>query len=248
MQELNAIILELKAKLDSSQYVFSSFDKLVNFILCQKNNLAKGWKPNYVNKKIVNSNIFIASVLPFCDFSWSGVTSVDLVPSQNVLAGNYRGCNFPANPQKVCDRLNSYAVTGHIDAAQYIKLDPFNVYVACEGKNRVDLYRKIDRPIKAILCKTDYPKPHELEFIRFIPFGGIGLRYIGSDPQVIRRIAEWKLVNTRKLGPVVVLGFEESAKILIAYGVKFGGHAFALRAKFLAARIRIFVSGNFYVS
>jgi hypothetical protein len=242
MQIIENKILELKSKLDRSQYVFSNFDRLINFFLPQRANLTIGRKPEYVNKKIVNGCTFIRSVLPFCDTSFAREDSiVGFVSAQNVLAGNYRGCSFPSDPQQLCDRLDSYAATGHMDAAEYVKIGPFNIYVVCEGKNRVDLYREIDRPIKAVISKTFYPKPHELELIRFIPFGGMGLRYIGPDLQAVRKVLEWKFVKTKRLGPVVVLGFE-------VYGVKIGGHAFSLRSKILAAKIRISVSEHFYVS
>jgi hypothetical protein len=84
---------------------------------------------------------------------------VGFVPAQNVLAGNYRRCGFPSDSQQLCDKLDSHAATWGMDAAQYTKIDPFNIYVVNEGKNRVDLYRKIDRPIGALVRKTDYPKP-----------------------------------------------------------------------------------------
>jgi hypothetical protein len=249
MKIISDKLLELKYRLDKSQYTFSVFDKLINLFLHERVNLSKGYKPSYVNKKIVCGDIFISSVLPFCSPYFSDEHSrVDLVPAQNILAGNYRGCGFPANSQQVCDELDVAATKISIKTAQYTEIVPFAVYVANEGKNRVDLYRKINRPIRALVYKTNYPEPDELELIRFIPFGCMGLRYVGSSPQSIGKVSAWKIIQTTRLGSVVVLGFRESVDILETYGVKFGGQAFAPYAMFLAAKIRIFVSGNFYVN
>jgi hypothetical protein len=246
---MNQQILELKFKLDSSKYYVSRFEMLVKFWLLLRGVIHSKWSEQGLgNRNIVDGLTFIQSVLPFSTpFFLSENARVGLVPPHEVLAGKYRGYSFPLEPRELCDRLDSYAATLHSETALYTKIEPFNVYVAHEGKNRTDVYRKLNRQVRAFIYKTDYPKSHELELVRLIPFGGVGLRYKGSNSLIVRSVRKWQLIGTSNRGPLAILGFKESVDILEAYGVKFGDCCFTFRAKFLAAKVRLIVTHNCYM-
>lgn len=53
------------------------------------------------------------------------------------------------------------------------------LFVAVEGKNRVALFKRYRLTMRAMVMKTAFPQPHELQMIRLRPFGVYALKHAG---------------------------------------------------------------------
>lgn len=123
---------------------------------------------------------FIQECLPFSFIpGTSSPESVERVDPEVVLSNLYSE-NYPVRPvdeeHELLDWLDSTADCSEdwvrrMCAAQYSQVGDLPLYAAFEGKNRVVLYRRLGRSIKARVNATGYPAPSSLKVRRTFPFG-----------------------------------------------------------------------------
>lgn len=53
------------------------------------------------------------------------------------------------------------------------------LYVAVEGKNRMTLFKRYRLTMRAMVMKTAFPQPQDMQLIRLRPFGVYGLKHAG---------------------------------------------------------------------
>ncbi|MOA06690.1 hypothetical protein D3C78_1263440 [compost metagenome] len=104
-----------------------------------------------------------------------------------ILSGTYN--NYAPNAfftpmpaSEVMDRSDKLAESdrSHHNAPKACKIGNFPLYVALEGKNRVELFKQASRPMKTLITETPYPAASELRIHRSWPFGIYSLSYRGE--------------------------------------------------------------------
>src|SRR5690554_1956150 len=162
-------VYKLKRELDASPPPLKSWIDRACLKYIVKNILPWGGRATE-QKEIVRGKSFIEAILPFCDIYYeSNKSQVKYVPADQVMAGHYCGHEDMClnDLPDFLDILDSKAEDdGHPEQARYNQIGDFPIYRAYEGKNRIDLYRKIGRPIKAAVCRTIYPKPETLKLLK----------------------------------------------------------------------------------
>lgn len=190
-------------------------------------------------------------LLPFSDTNYDSRNAVVCyVPSQNVLAGSYRYKYQNLDIleiEKIITDLDKAAHFPYQDQAQYIQiLTGLPIYIVQEGKNRVSLYRKLGKDIRASVVQNPYPLPDEFELIK-LSFGYTGLRYKGYNPDVRDRLKPWQRIKTFNGAEMAILPFKESVSLLSQYGVKWGENQNLLHAPIIAKKTKLYVSHQFYI-
>jgi hypothetical protein len=138
------------------------FDRLDQYLLRRlfdQRILDTGWDARKTGEpKIINGEAFARIAVPFSDLSYAGAGTLSYVDPHRVLAGTYyRPPQLSdADAAELANFLDDAATKGGDSSAQYIKLGPFGIYVAIEGKNRVTVYRNLRRKIHAKVCQTGY--------------------------------------------------------------------------------------------
>lgn len=200
---------------------------------------------------IVSGEPFAQAVLPFSAPSsfrakQAVVRSVDPF---RVLAGAYRRVSklTVQAQQDLADSLDDHSRKNGNSVALYVRLGPFNLYVATEGKNRVSIYRNLNRPIVAQVFNSPYPQPQDLRLVRLTPFGGTALRWCGGERSSRLYARPWQRI-ARAADPMALLPFSESVELLQAYGVPWSKTSeIAPLAPLHARMLRAFVARCYYV-
>ncbi|HET7930816.1 MAG TPA: hypothetical protein VFL63_05455 [Rhodanobacteraceae bacterium] len=144
------------------------------------------------------------------------------------------------------DALDQQSMSDSYEVAQYVRVDPFNMYIAIEGKNRVSLFRKFKRSIVARVTMTSYPPAHELRLVKLRPCGVNALLYTGGRLSVTKRLHAWQAIRVDgHLG--AVLPFKESVAVLQEYGVRFAGNRISLLAAVRRRKALLTVANDYYV-
>lgn len=199
-------------------------------------------------KSVVNSCGFLEAIFPYSDlyFYNNHELQVKYVDPYQVMAGQYRGYvgQVSDNDEPVLlDKLDSFAeLEHHDDKARYVQVGDFPIYRCYEGKNRISLYRKHKRHIKAAIQPSEYPPPSALELVR-VKFtkNCYCLVYHGHDTTSNQKFkvgilsllktvlsghghykANYSLLECTGRRSIKVLPFNESVAILEAYGVGWG--------------------------
>lgn len=163
---------------------------------------------------------FIKECLPFSFVPGSGIPErVEKIDPEVVLSNLYSE-TYPIRPvdeeHKLLDWLDSTADCcddwiRRMCAPQYSQVGDLPLYAAFEGKNRVVLYRRLGRSIRARVDGTGYPAPSNLKVRRTFPFGHYVL--VCTD----ERFADHRGKRVRKK----VLAFPDAVlPLLRAYGVR----------------------------
>lgn len=103
------------------------------------------------------------------------------------------------------------------DRPRFLRIGDLPLYVAHEGKNRILLYRRADRPVDATVSVNYFPQPEDLELHPVLPWRTFVLRFAGSPerfPYGVRGLGGL-LVRPILFADVVV-------PLLRAYGVRVG--------------------------
>jgi hypothetical protein len=135
----------------------------------------KKWD-NYLTA--ISPSAYVAALLPFAPLDWSRDDAfVDHIEPDLVCGGRYHPSDTyeTYSDQDVFEAFDMAANTFKEDrhcipiplhAARYIKVGVFPLWVAIEGKNRVELYEKYKKPIPAIVTRATYPDPKDLIIVR----------------------------------------------------------------------------------
>lgn len=179
-------IMRLKAGLDADIPPMDWLDKRLLSRLYKRRVIHEGWQSREPGEKaVVDSKAFVVSVLPFSNPVFESQNAqLDEVDPSRVLAGKYRDMlpSSLGNDIEEADALNHASRTNGDNAATYMQIGNFSLYAVSEGKNRVELFKRLKRPIAARVCKSPYPPAEHLELFKIKPFGQVGLRYIGGVP------------------------------------------------------------------
>lgn len=215
-------LLTIKADLDADLPSERYFDRWLIRTMFQSGMLARGWNDRERGEPKVIDGAFVEAALPFCDPCYSTTrATVARVNARRVLGGRYRGVpDLPDDAlNTVADELDRQSRDDLPEAAHYVQIGDFSLFVASEGKNRVSLYRALGREITARVYRSPYPSPADLELVRISPGNQYGLRYLGTNPAVARRLSPWQILSGGP-NPIAVLPFGPSVSILEAYGVE----------------------------
>ena len=145
---------------------------------------------------------FMYKVFPF-NMSSQMKEIVEWVDPFLVVGGTYQ--TYEDDSSYVCDKI----IAEH-SPAYYYKMGNLPLYLAVEGKNRVKLFQKHKRPIKAEISQLNMPNPKNLTLHETI-FGKTILLSCDDSHYTSRKDS------------IFILPFPEIAvPIYTAYGVKFG--------------------------
>lgn len=177
----------------------------------------------------INPSTFIKRALPFSDIQYSYERApVQSIDPFLVIGGTYK--DYAENQEAataIVNRMNEAAEEyekGGVDSniARYCKIGDLPVYVACEGKNRVLMFQRMNSPIKATVTLVTYPQPEELTLHLVKPYHFYALSC--SNPK-------YKNQRSGVTASLAILPFQELViPLLKAYGVKEGGTIYSLTA------------------
>jgi hypothetical protein len=238
-------IYNLKRKLDESPIAMDWLDSFL-YRRIYSNDIHFGLRA--VDKKcVVNGCDFLEAIFPYSDFYFYGCDlQIKYVDPYQVMAGQYRAYAWQLSANEelgVLDRLDGFADHAqHDDKARYVQVGDFPIYRAYEGKNRVSLYRKHERHIKAAIQNSEYPPPGALELVRVrLTRDCYCLVYHGHDSTSDRTIkigifgllkaalsgrvhykTSYSLIERTPSRTIKIIPFNESVAVLEAYGVGWG--------------------------
>jgi len=239
--------LSLKGRVDTDVLPSDAFDRFLLTRMYARNELNRGWNDRTPSERVVvNGGVFVQSLLPFSEPLFDGENAnVEGVNPLHVLAGAYSHDQQSSAqpPSEVADWLDAQSDGNEREGAHYVQIGDFSLYVASEGKNRVDLYRKLERPIVARVFKSSYPSSNQLQLVRLFPFGGVGLRYIGERRECAARLQAWQFLSKN----VAALPFPESVQMLEAYGVQWGKSEWSLHSRIIERKVKLYVCRRKYI-
>ena len=240
-------LLAAKDALDNEYKGFEGLDKWLYERLRKNHTLSSDRSPG--QKVIVCGETFARCALPFSDPHFDRTTvSIQMVPPGQVVAGTYRGLREfdMGRGNAKADTLDAFADVYHDETARYVQIGDFDLFVDTEGKNRVSLYRNLQRAIRAKVCRTYYPPAQALELVRLKPFNDVGLRYIEPTGSIPGRNRAWQMVKTGPR-PIAILAIPESVVALETYGVKWGKSHIIPWSPVIKKRTLIHLAHTYYV-
>lgn len=168
-------VLRLKDRLDADVETIDVLDRRLLDRMLGEKVLSTGWSYRESGQSVVvRGEPFIQAVLPYahCAFEPAKARCEGVDPFA-VLAGAYRDF-APSNLAAlgaVADSLDGASRSNDCASADYVGIGTFGLWIAAEGKNRVDLYRRLKRPIVARVCTWGYVPCDHLQLVRIRPFG-----------------------------------------------------------------------------
>lgn len=133
----------------------------------------------------VTPSKFIEAALPFSEILHCKAKAyISMVSSDLIVSGTYKDYSpclcFEPRPEKDLmswsDSLHGSASCKH-EAPRVTKIGKLPLFVATEGKNRVEVFKKNNRPMKVLVTEMPYPSSDELVLYRSFPFGKYTLQY-----------------------------------------------------------------------
>lgn len=175
-------------------------------------------------RRAINPREFLHDTLPFSDSCDSyGTTAPDIIDPTLVISGQYQnyagqGKSYDQTIMDWSDKIVSDNFK-YTQAPTYARVGTMPLYVALEGKNRVTLFKRHRRLIRAFITPVAYPDPSDLTIVRISPFGVYGLAYRDSNIKVMPY-------------PEITL------PLLRAYGVTRQEKAWSLRASLIVRKMK----------
>lgn len=132
---------------------------------------------------------FVKAVLPFSTtyYHYDEMQSVSVDPSL-VVSGAYNDYSStryftPTPPEQTMAWSDSLATEENKYSTQsprVCQIGTLPLFVALEGKNRVELFKQHNRPMQVLVTPTPYPAASELRLFRSFPFGIYSLAHRGQ--------------------------------------------------------------------
>lgn len=119
-------------------------------------------------KRPVWPGAFVRYAFPFASGEMGTASNlVEAVPARMVLGAEWNAeWNSPPvgdEAERLCDHLDALATSkSEPNWAILVRVGDLPLWYAWEGKNRVKLYRSLDRPIIAEVRRSNHPNPSEL--------------------------------------------------------------------------------------
>lgn len=246
-ENIVADVLHLKKQIDDDILPMDKLDEILLSRTFSTGKLLLGWNDRASGQKVVvRGDAFVKAILPFSSHFYDAEKAVfEYVSPHHVLAGAYYGVPKLSSDEgrSAADLLDSLSQTDHDETARYVKIGDFMLYVAIEGKNRVSLYRQLNREIGAKVFKSTYPPSDHLQLVKTQPFGTIALRYIGESQDIADSVQGWQSLSEN----LAAIPFEESVRLLEAYGVKWGSSQWAFSAPLTDRKIKLSICRRKYI-
>tara|TARA_R110000868_G_scaffold385726_1_gene653735 strand:+ start:1354 stop:2052 length:699 start_codon:yes stop_codon:yes gene_type:complete len=131
---------------------------------------------------------FIRIALPFSThyYHYDEMEPVTVDPGQ-IVSGTYNDYSAtwyftPSPPEQTMDWSDGLATEENKYSSQsprVCQIGSLPLFVALEGKNRVELFKRHKRPMKVLVTPTPYPAASDLTLYRSLPFGIYSLAYRG---------------------------------------------------------------------
>jgi len=99
-----------------------------------------------------NPSSYVEYMLPGLKFSHIEESKTEEVDPEMVIGCSWRQYNYPSDPNCVMDILNA-AAPGSLERASFTKFCDLPFFIAAEGKNRVELFRRHNRKIRADISR-----------------------------------------------------------------------------------------------
>ncbi len=243
------VLVQAKAELDKDLPKARSGDQSIIASLFEKEELLHDCNARSRGQAVtIDSHWFCMAALPFSNpFGWASKgVKVKKVDSNVVLGGKF----YPHkkldkhNAALKADELDSLADQDDKETAKYTRIGTFNLYSPNEGKNRVSLYRDLQRPIRALTRVDDYPAASNLELVMLMP-DGVPALALKDCPDAFRPYVSMQFVDTSS-GYVALLPIRESVGVLEKYGVKWGAARNCPEAQLAERRWLLFLAHSYY--
>lgn len=172
----------------------------------------KGFAPPSRGWTAVHPAKFVMQVLPFSltYYDYDKMQPRDLDP-QLIVSGTYNdyspNAHFtPTAPTDVMDRSDRLATQEekhHPNSPRVCRIGALPLYVALEGKNRVELLKNAGRQMKALVTDVSFPDADQLTLHRSLPLGIYSVSYKGDRrvlpvPEAVLPLLEKYGVKTAK--------------------------------------------------
>ena len=172
----------------------------------------KGFAPPSRGWTAVHPAKFVMQVLPFSltYYDYDKMQPRDLDP-QLIVSGTYNdyspNAHFtPTAPTDVMDRSDRLATQEekhHPNSPRVCRIGALPLYVALEGKNRVELFKNAGRQMKALVTDVSFPEADQLTLHRSLPLGIYSVSYKGDRgvlpvPEAVLPLLEKYGVKTAK--------------------------------------------------
>lgn len=149
----------------------------------------RGYQPPSRTWSAIHPGKFVTQMLPFTEtyYDYDRMQPEYLNPLL-IVSGTYN--DYSPNPHftplpavEVMDRSDARATQQKKydpNSPRVCKVGDLPLYVALEGKNRVELFKSANREMKALVTEVFYPAGSELTLIRSRPFNVYSLCYRGE--------------------------------------------------------------------
>lgn len=128
---------------------------------------------------------FMRSALPFCEIRWEEQEWIEDVDPFLVVGGTFNLYDREEKGTELdeINRLNKLTKNDpkNKNASYFYKVGDLPLYIAQEGKNRVLMFQKHNKPITARIQQQKFPKPHELKIHNILPFNLYALSCTNAD-------------------------------------------------------------------
>ena len=145
----------------------------------------------FYERRAIFPKKFLRDALPFSDafYSYDDMVPETIDPTL-VISGQYRdrpdqGRDYDHEIMEWSDGIVSDNDKYCSEAPRYARIGTMPLYVALEGKNRVTLFKRHQRPMRAFITPVAFPAPSDLTIVRFSPFGAYGLAYQDEPARII---------------------------------------------------------------
>lgn len=156
-------------------------------------------------RQAIPPRLFTEQMLPFSspDLLQESVGPKKISPRQ-VIGGTYGRYGF-VEPCVVMDGSDKLVADNLLDNPQsprVIQVGALKLFVAYEGKNRIELFKKFRAAMKAFVSPSPFPKPEELTLVEFSFTDYWGVKFKGElrvlpYPKPVIRLLEAYGVTTR---------------------------------------------------
>ncbi|RKE76946.1 hypothetical protein [Rhizobium sp. AG855] len=157
-------------------------------------------------RQAIPPRFFLEQVLPFSSpkFELENV-ACDTFSPRRVIGGTFGryGLVEPSIVMDTSDKLVADNRLDHPQSARVTQVGELKLFVAYEGKNRIELFKKFRRTMKAFVSPSPFPKSAELALVRFtftehwgVEFKG-DLRVLPYPKPVVRLLAAYGVTTHR---------------------------------------------------
>ncbi|UQB43088.1 hypothetical protein JX580_04190 [Thiomicrospira microaerophila] len=240
-------VLQLKERINDDSLPMDKLDAFLLSRMYSQGQLHPGWNHRSRGQRVItDGKAFAQAILPFSACWYEAKNSAfEYVDPFHVVAGAYYGVPKLSSVEgdEVADVMDARAKKDESEGAHYVRIGEFSLYVASEGKNRVSLYRELNRKIGARVFNSTYPPSHHLQLVRTLPFGGVALRYIGNQQGIANCLQSWQALSM----DLAAIPFLESVRLLETYGVKWGRSQWLIGSPFIDRKVKLYVCRRKYV-